>query len=100
MPEILAVAAGLVVLGGGLAVVVRLLAVIKRVHDALDDWQGEPARKGVTARPGVMERLAAIEAQLKPNGGSSTRDVVNRVEQSVRRVEDTLAVTLDQRRED
>jgi len=30
----------------------------------LDDWQGEPPRPGVPARPGVMERLAQTDAHL------------------------------------
>ncbi|WP_433252835.1 hypothetical protein ACQPYK_08520 [Streptosporangium sp. CA-135522] len=90
MTDILAVCVALAVLAGGAAVVAKLLSVIKRVHNALDDWQGEPERPGVPARPGVMERLAAIEAQLKPNGGHSTRDVVNRVEQTVRQIEHAL----------
>ncbi|MEU8035721.1 hypothetical protein [Streptosporangium sp. NPDC049078] len=100
MPDILAVCVALAVLAGGAAVVVKLLALIKKGGDILDDWRGEPGRPGVPARPGVMARLEAIEAQLKPNGGHSTRDVVNRVEQSVRRVEDTLGVALGERRED
>ena len=29
----------------------------------LRDWNGEPPRKGVPARPGVMERLASLETQ-------------------------------------
>ncbi|MFF4989618.1 hypothetical protein ACFY19_20665 [Streptosporangium saharense] len=92
MTEILAVCVALATLSAGAAVVVKLLGVIKRVHNALDDWQGEAARPGVPARLGVMARLEAIEAQLKPNGGSSTRDVVNRVEASVRQISHALTV--------
>ncbi|MEV4245218.1 hypothetical protein AB0J63_17605 [Streptosporangium canum] len=91
MTEILAVAVALATLAAGAAVVTKLFALIKRVHDWLDDWQGEPARAGVPARPGVMARLEAIEAQLKPNGGSTARDAVDRVERVVNRVERVLA---------
>jgi hypothetical protein len=88
--EILAVCGALVVLAGGGVVVVKLLRVIKRVGDFVDDWQGEPARRGVPARPGVMERLESIEGQLRPNGGSSLRDAVNRVEQTTARLDEHL----------
>lgn len=44
-----------------------------------EDWKGEEARPGVQRRPGVMERLSDIEHQLKPNGGGSIRDRIDRV---------------------
>lgn len=50
------------------------------------DWQGSPPRPGVPARPGVMVRLeqhddalAAIMAELSPNGGKSVRDRVEKI---------------------
>lgn len=100
MPDILAICVALAVLAGGIAVVVKVFSLIKRMHNWLDDWAGEPARPGVDARPGVMARLASIEAQLRPNGGTSARDAVDRVERSVARVENTLAETLDSQRKD
>ncbi|WP_326597740.1 hypothetical protein [Streptomyces sp. NBC_01803] len=68
--------------------------IAARVDEVVDDWQGVPARPGVAARPGVLERISHIEervcdvadrvgrveAQLRPNGGSSLRDAVNRVD--------------------
>lgn len=49
-----------------------------RRQDEFDaDWYGEPARPGVEARPGVMERLRGIEKELHPNGGSTMRDAIN-----------------------
>lgn len=53
------------------------------VEHFLEDWRGEEARPGVAARPGVPERLAAIEAELRPNSGHSLRDAVTRIEASV-----------------
>lgn len=41
-----------------------LARVIRRTQHFLDDWFGEEARDGVPARPGVMERLEAMEAAL------------------------------------
>ena len=57
--------------------------VIKFIHEFRDDWKGTPPRPGVPARPGVMERLGNIEGQLKPNGGQSMHDAVNRIEQQL-----------------
>lgn len=52
-----------------------------------DDWRGVPDRDGVPGRPGVMVRLAGMEArqagteaELRTNGGSSLRDAVKRIE--------------------
>src|SRR5690606_12371332 len=67
-----------------------------RATRLMDDLLGEPARPGVEARPGVLERLAtieerlstvaalerriaAIERELHPNGGTSFRDAVDRL---------------------
>jgi hypothetical protein len=45
----------------------------------LDDCFGEPARNGQPAKPGMLERIAAIENQLKPNGGQALRDRVDQI---------------------
>lgn len=45
-----------------------------------EDWYGTPARPGRTAVPGVPERLALIEKELKPNSGSTLRDAIGRLE--------------------
>lgn len=81
--------------------VLRLSRPVRRVWQALgrmlEDWHGTEARPGVDKRAGVMERLAAIEengrrrdermtaieAQLKPNGGSSLYDQVKRTADAV-----------------
>ena len=39
----------------------RLVMTIRQIAWFLDDWFGEPAREGQPARPGVMERLEALE---------------------------------------
>jgi hypothetical protein len=59
--------------------------LMMRTRDFLDDWAGSPARHGVNARPGMMERLQRVErvtdeirAETRPNGGNSLRDVVHR----------------------
>jgi hypothetical protein len=77
--------------GGAIAGVVGTLSlawvkVVKPVRAWMEewrlfreDWNGELARPGVDGRDGVMVRLAAIEGELKPNGGGSMRDAVNRL---------------------
>lgn len=60
-----------------------MLRTLRKVNDFLDDWRGEPARPGVKARPGVMQRIEAIEAQLRPNGGSTVYDKVTKIAKAV-----------------
>jgi hypothetical protein len=38
---------------------------LSKMDDLLDDWRGTDARPGVPRRPGVMERLEKIEADVK-----------------------------------
>lgn len=64
----------------------------KAVH-LLDDFAGEPDRDGVPGRPGVMKRLEQLEGlsrELKPNGGGSLKDAVNRVDARTEQLEQRL----------
>lgn len=45
-----------------------------------EDWAGVPDRPGVKGRPGMMVRMAMIEAEFSPNGGNSMRDRVDLIE--------------------
>lgn len=87
------------VLGGLLlaalsALFIRLGKFGKTIGLMWRDWSGEPGRPGVDRRPGVMERLHTIETtqaemkeqighvhyELKPNGGYSAKDQLNRLD--------------------
>lgn len=66
---------------GVLAVAVwKVLPLLKKLGNFLDDVGGEPARPGVPARAGLMERVQRIEHELFPNSGKSLRDQTNRIE--------------------
>jgi hypothetical protein len=52
------------------------------------DWAGEEPRAGRDRVPGVMERLNAIDGELKNNGGSSVKDAVDRIEINVNEIKD------------
>lgn len=85
MPDLLVVAGGITatlatVTSIGLAV--RWIGKRARaLDDFLHDWRGTVERDGVPARRGVMARLAAIESELRPNHGTSIKDVITRMEQ-------------------
>lgn len=53
--EVCAAVAAAAVLAG----VPLIWRIGRRTKQMYGDWQGEPARPGIEARPGVMERLAA-----------------------------------------
>ena len=43
------------------------------------DWEGEEASLGRDRVPGVMERLNKLDGELSNNGGSTTKDKVDRL---------------------
>lgn len=76
-----------------------IFTIVKKIKPWLDalrnffeDWNGLPARPGVEAKPGVMERLATLEdihsgmteikEEVKPNHGGSLKDQVSRIEKA------------------
>ena len=73
---------------GAIAAVIAVLAVpikkLKVFFTWLDkfrrDWEGEEAEPGRDRVPGVMERLNRLDGELSNNGGSSLKDVVQRIE--------------------
>ena len=76
---------------------------LNRTQDFFDDWNGHPPRPGVPERPGVMARLSAIEDigaglqdQMRLNGGSSLRDVVQQTAGDMQGLKRDVAALKDQ----
>ncbi len=91
----LVVLAMIATVGGMLAVVWRKL--MRPVVLMAKDWNGEAARAGVAARPGVMERLDAhdrmlntIHDEVNLNHGGSIKDAVHRIESDVKSINERL----------
>ena len=64
-------------------VIKRIKKIGKDLDNFIEDWHGTPAREGRDAVPGVMDRLNNIDGQLTHNGGSSVKDVVQRIESGI-----------------
>ena len=71
---------GIVVVWG---LIKKVWPLLRKLGDFLDDVAGEPARPGVPARAGLMERVQRIEHELFPNSGKSMRDQTDRIEEKV-----------------
>lgn len=83
------------IVGGIVAILAAILTgvlipLIKRVRKMLTgwdsfirDWNGEPAQPGRDATPGVMDRLNNLDGEFKRNHGSTLKDAVSRVEESL-----------------
>lgn len=115
MQDFLYWAAGIVTVGGALAMLWRLLTAGiktgKRWDMFLEDFHGTAARPGRPAVPGIMERLVVmaermesmerglseVRHELFPNSGASLRDAVDRLERAIP-VADTLTNIPIQRR--
>jgi hypothetical protein len=82
--------AAAVALIGGISYLIHVGRRVSRTSRVMfRDWEGEPARPGVKRRPGVMERIEAVEEgiaeirhEVKPNSGTSMRDSVARIHQA------------------
>lgn len=46
----------------------------------------------------ISDRIDKLESQYKPNGGSSMRDAVNRIEKQVDKLQDRFELHLDNNR--
>ena len=64
-----------------------------KVEKFLDTWNGEPERDGLPARPGLVDRVIAIEHQVHNNGGASMKDAVDRIEDASKTAADMATAT-------
>lgn len=80
----------------------KVIPLIRKITQFLDDWQGEVARSGVPERLGVLasiakiqrhqeelfDRLREVEHELHPNSGTSMRDAIDRMEKHLNKGSD------------
>lgn len=93
--------AGAIAVGAAAAWIAKKLRRFNtRFDNFMEDWNGTEARPGVSRKPGVMERLSqqddalkcidsrvqAVESEINPNGGKSMRDIVHRVDGTLKHV--------------
>jgi hypothetical protein len=82
---LLYIAGAITAVGAAIAVIAKgvrwMLGTVRKLSRLADDLLGEPARAGQPGRPGLMQRvssieqqLAAVQAELHPNGGNSMKD--------------------------
>lgn len=89
---LLAIAGSIIVILTAIGLIHRMLLLpafreingfIKWMKKFQRDWDGEEEEPGRDAVPGVMERLNRIDGELQRNGGSSLKDKVVRVSESL-----------------
>ena len=94
----------------------KVMPQLRAIMHALDDLRGEEARPGFEARPGVFERIKAVEDghadirqtlteqgkvladiqhHVKPNSGSSSYDALLREIKAVRAVAEDTSQRMD-----
>lgn len=95
---IMAWAGVIITVGGAIGVLYKLVSPIvkktKRLMEALDlftkDWFGDEGDDLHPRKPGMLERMTKVEAELKHNGGSSIKDAVRRIEKKLTEIDTRL----------
>lgn len=95
---IMAWAGVIIAVGGAIGVIYKLVSPIvnktKKLMEALDlftkDWFGDEGDDLHPRKPGMLERMSKVEAELKHNGGSSIKDAVKRIETKVKEIDTRL----------
>lgn len=95
---IIAWAGSIIALGGAVGVLYKLVSPIvkktKALMEALDlftkDWFGDEGDDLHPRKPGMLERMAKVETELKHNGGSSIKDAVRRIEGKLTEIDSRL----------
>jgi hypothetical protein len=88
------------IIGGAEEVIRRIIGkpiarVWIKAERFLDTWNGEPARDGLASRPGLVDRVIAIERQVTNNGGKSLKDAVDRIETASQRAAEMATAAKD-----
>lgn len=95
LTDLIVLAPWLAAVGVLVWVAVKVWPFVRKISHFIDDVAGEPERPGIPARPGLMERLATVEAkqdeqgdalavvrhEVTTNHGSSLKDSVRRLEE-------------------
>lgn len=68
-----------------------LWTLMRRISHALDLIIGVPSIGETPARPGIIARVAKIEAETQPNHGTSMRDVIDTIKTSIAKIELVVA---------
>lgn len=68
----------------------HITQAIRRLGHALDILIGVPQIGEIPERPGIIARLAKIEAEVRPNHGTSMRDTVDDIKTTSARVDCTV----------
>ena len=95
---IMAWAGAIIAVGGAIGVIYKLVSPIvnktRKLMEALDlftkDWFGDEGDDLHPRKPGMLERMGKVEAELKHNGGSSIKDAVKRIETKVKEIDSRL----------
>lgn len=58
-------------------------STIDWLEEFRESWEGSPAAPGRSAVPGVLERLNRIDGELNHNSGSSIKDAVVSISESI-----------------
>jgi len=78
---LMTVAACITALGVILVAIKRVARFVRSIIHLVDEVVGVPESDLLPGRPGIATRLSAIEYELKPNGGRSMKDQINRLEE-------------------
>lgn len=62
---------------------------------SLYKWVWKPCYRAVKSGTVIVENLSAFAKEMKPNGGSSMRDAINRIEKSLARSEERQKILVD-----
>lgn len=77
---LISIAAAVTAAGAIIIAIKKTASFIRRVVHLLDEVLGRPAMNGLEATPSLSQRVASVENELKPNGGGTMKDQLNRLE--------------------